>query len=295
MPKRVIDFDAMWGSDKLAACAEWAQAEYAWLYGLADASGCFELTNLRVIWGRVAAIRKNLTIERLEQIVDEFQDKGLLFVWEHEGKRYGHWTGSDVPGRLPPPSWRMRLERFAPPLPKQRLAEYMSRYARGRAALAGVGFREEGRLTTQGELSPRADNENLKCEISHLKQNPGPGSGREEVRAGTGLKDGLEAAQAQDLDWNLNRNGERGKSSADSREARPRTQDANQQQRISKTDSYRFKSNSTAWDSISAKELAVQRELRVGQGPVCGPANVRPEVLERIRLREAAQARSKSP
>jgi hypothetical protein len=39
MPKRVIDFDAMWGSDKLAACAPWAQAEYAWLYGLADASG----------------------------------------------------------------------------------------------------------------------------------------------------------------------------------------------------------------------------------------------------------------
>jgi hypothetical protein len=105
MPKRVIDFDAMWGSDKLAACAAWAQAEYAWLYGLADASGCFELTNLRVIWGRVAAVRGNFTIERLEQVFAEFQDKGLLFVWEYEGKRYAHWTGSDVPGRLPPPSW----------------------------------------------------------------------------------------------------------------------------------------------------------------------------------------------
>ena len=55
MPKRVIDFDALWASDKLAACARWAQAEYAWLYGLADASGSFELTNLRVIWGRAAA------------------------------------------------------------------------------------------------------------------------------------------------------------------------------------------------------------------------------------------------
>src|ERR1700756_5001063 len=143
MPKRVIDFDAMWGSDKIASCAEWAQAEYAWLYGLADASGCFELTNLRVIWGRVAAIRRNLTIERLEQIFAEFQDKGLLFAWEHEGKRYGHWTGSDVPGRLPAPSWRMRLERFAPPDPKAQLAEYMARFARGRAAMAGGGFRRE--------------------------------------------------------------------------------------------------------------------------------------------------------
>ncbi len=140
MPKRVIDFDAMWGSDKLASCAEWAQAEYAWLYGLADASGCFELTNLRVIWGRVAAVRRNLTIERLEQVFGEFKDKGLLFVWEHEGKRYGHWTGSDVPGRLPPPSWRMRLEKLAPPVPKQLFAEYVARFARGRAALAGGGF-----------------------------------------------------------------------------------------------------------------------------------------------------------
>src|SRR4029077_9097462 len=118
MPKRVLDFDAMWGSDKLSACAAWAQVEYAWMYGLADASGCFELTNLRVIWGRVAAVRGDFTIERLEQVFAEFQDKGLLFVWEHQGKRYAHWTGSDVPGRLPPPSWRMRLERFSSPAPK---------------------------------------------------------------------------------------------------------------------------------------------------------------------------------
>lgn len=175
MPKRVIDFDAMWGSDKLAACADWAQAEYAWLYGLADASGCFELTNLRVIWGRVAAIRGNLSIERLEQVFREFQDKGLLFVWEHEGKRYGHWTGSDVPGRLPAPSWRMRLERFAPPVPKQLLSEYMARFARGRAALGGGGFR-----------------------------------GSETAQANVGaLKGGVEEAQAQDLNLDLDRNLER--------------------------------------------------------------------------------------
>src|SRR5579862_1255129 len=130
----------MWGSDKLASCAHWAQAEYAWLYGLADACGCFEITNLRVIWGRVAAIRGNLTLERLEQVFDEFQDKGLLFVWECDGKRYAHWTGSDVPGRLPAPSWRVRLERFAPPIPKAQLEEYMARFARGRAARAGGGF-----------------------------------------------------------------------------------------------------------------------------------------------------------
>jgi hypothetical protein len=219
MPKRVIDFDAMWGSDKLAACAEWAQAEYAWLYGLADASGCFELTNLRVIWGRVAAIRRNLTIERLEQIFGEFQHKGLLFVWEHEGKRYGHWTGSDVPGRLPPPSWRMRLEKLAPPVPKQQFAQYVSRFARGRAALAGGGF---GAVPTRAEF----ESSNLKSESwgSPARQvrgdaagetqfqemdRPNPKSSSEAgqviIRDGGGLsslKDEVEAAHVQD--WKLN-------------------------------------------------------------------------------------------
>jgi hypothetical protein len=129
MPKRVIDFDALWASEKIAGCADWAQAEYAWLYGLADASGCFELTNLRVIWGRVAAIRKNLSIEKLAAVIEEFTAHGLLFTWEENGKRYGHWTGSDVPGRLPAPSWRVRLERLAPPLPRAELAAYVSRYS----------------------------------------------------------------------------------------------------------------------------------------------------------------------
>ena len=135
MPKRVIDFDAMWASDKIAVCAEWAQAEYAWLYGLADCCGCFELTNLRVIWGRVAAVRKNLSLERLEQVFDEFHDKGLLFRWNENGKRYGHWTGSDVPGRLPPPSWRNRLERLAPPVPAEQFAEYLAASFLGSAGL----------------------------------------------------------------------------------------------------------------------------------------------------------------
>src|SRR5690242_4550626 len=189
MPKRVLDFDALWASDKLASCAEWAQSEYAWLYGLADASGCFELTNLRVIWGRVAAIRANLTIERLEQVFAEFQEKGLLFVWEHEGKRYAHWTGSDVPGRLPPPSWRMRLEKFAPPVPKQRLAEYMAKFARGRAALAGGGF--SGEATHE----PTNGKEDLKFEISNLKEKQ-PGGRRVASSQGSGQRAGDAGSRA---------------------------------------------------------------------------------------------------
>jgi hypothetical protein len=81
-----------------------------------------------VIWGRVAAIRKNLSLELLQEIFDEFIARGLLFSWEENGKRYGHWTGSDIPGRLPARSWRARLQKLAPPVPAEALAAYSARF-----------------------------------------------------------------------------------------------------------------------------------------------------------------------
>ncbi|HXM93101.1 MAG TPA: hypothetical protein VOA64_02430 [Candidatus Dormibacteraeota bacterium] len=130
MPKRVLDFDAMWASDKIAACAEWAQGEYPWIYGLADANGSFELTNPRVAFSRTYAIRRNMSLERFAQIIDEFHDKGLLFIWTQDGKRYGHWTGSDKPGRLPRESRRTPRYGpiFAPPVPKDQLKAYITPY-----------------------------------------------------------------------------------------------------------------------------------------------------------------------
>jgi hypothetical protein len=298
MPRRVLDFDAMWGSDKLASCAEWAQAEYAWLYGLADASGSFELTNLRVIWGRVAAIRRNLTIERLEQIFAEFEDKGLLFAWGHEGKRYGHWTGSDVPGRLPPPSWRMRLERLAPAVPKQALAEYMSKFARGRGGLAGAGFTAEGNGARMAKAET-GGGEDLR--EGHFK------SGNSELRK---VKAGVEEGQAQD--WNLNQDlnqewngsldsvGKRSgngqgtdasRSGSKAKHSGEETAGANAEANAGATAGA---NNSGFGYRRRDKEDIVAAELRVGRGPVCGPARVRPEALERIRQRDAAEAAARA-
>src|SRR6266403_806190 len=315
MPKRVIDFDAMWGSDKLASCAEWAQVEYAWLYGLADASGCFELTNMRVIWGRVAAIRRNLSLERLEQIFLEFQDKGLLFAWEENGKRYGHWTGSDVPGRLPAPSWRVRLERLAPPVPKQQLAEFMSRFSRGRAASPGGGF--------LGDSLEWADR----------------GSPKRPIEGN--LNENLEAPQAQDWKWNRYREKEgfaggahpkgftlKADSEGFAAEAHPEGKQYAAQDRANAgetTQQQLYLPNLNAKTEIPGPEAAcapapgaavnqsaraaaagstnpaanstysrdksfvVARELVVGQGPLCGPVRVKPEALERIRRREGSR------
>lgn len=171
MPKRVIDFDALWASDKLAACAEWAQAEYAWLYGLADASGSFEFTNLRVIWGRVAAIRKNLTLERLREIFDEFIARGLLFTWEENGKRYGHWTGSDIPGRLPRASWRARLEKLAPPVPREALAAYSARFGGSKEAIVlGAGGATRAGFSEAAANQPDACLDDSSASLTHERE-----------------------------------------------------------------------------------------------------------------------------
>ena len=369
MPKRVIDFDAMWGSDKLAACAEWAQAEYAWFYGLADASGSFELTNLRVIWGRVAAIRRNLTIERLEQVFVEFQDKGLLFVWEHEGKRYGHWTGSDVPGRLPAPSWRMRLERLAPPVPKQQLAEYVARFARGRATspqgawseLQGgleeapaqdwnlnrnwnmkmngkQGVEEARHSASRGQVLPQERNtsQNLFSNInSNAEAEEQPATNRQTLRQGS------DSIQTPILNRNSNsQNGERTAPGGQAlqREHSPQTRfpdrDSNLEVGIPAADRAETARESVDRDvfvptrsggsnlesggcppeggrfsapvhavtgygasGFRSREKAdlLARELLVGRGPSCGPVRVKPEALERIRLRNAARQGSRSP
>jgi hypothetical protein len=127
MATRLIDFPALWSSDKLFACAAETRCEYAWLYGLADAHGSFELTNLRVIHGRVSPIRDDLTLEKLSLCVKEFNEHGLLFIWQQDGKRYGHWTNSE--GRLPAKSLRDRYVRFAPPVPDKELHEYLAGFS----------------------------------------------------------------------------------------------------------------------------------------------------------------------
>ena len=220
---------------------------------------------------------------------------------------YGHGTGSDVPGRLPAPSWRVRLERLAPPVPKQQLAEFMSRFSRGRAASPGGGF--------LGDSLEWADRGSLK--------HPVEGN----------LKENLEAPQAQDWKWNRNREkegftlkahpegfaagahleveqdaaqdganvGETTKQqlylpSLNSKSVIPDPDAAcapasraelSQSARAAAAGSTKPTANS---NYSRDKSFVVARELVVGQGPLCGPVRVKPEVLERIRRREGSRS-----
>jgi hypothetical protein len=129
VPARVLDFEAIWTSDKIAACREDVRVEYVWFYGLADANGSFEI-NLRSIWSRLSAIRPKLTIRKIEQILNEFEARGLLFTWiDPLGKKFGHWVGSERRGRLPKPSERHKFKIFTPDVPIEGLAAFEARFA----------------------------------------------------------------------------------------------------------------------------------------------------------------------
>jgi hypothetical protein len=119
----------MWKSSKLAHCRQQFIPEYAWLYGLADANGSFELTNPRVIWGLAYAIRPQFSVEDLIEILNEFHQHGLLFTWDVPPRRFGHWTGSDARGRLPAPTQRWKYPTNIPLPPKDLLEQYLTSFS----------------------------------------------------------------------------------------------------------------------------------------------------------------------
>src|SRR3954468_24880281 len=119
MPKRVIDGEGLWRSDKLARVQppEW-RAEYANLLPLAFANGVFE-ANPRRVWSAVYSYnREGVTPEIVEAILAAFENVRLLFCWHtSDGKRWGYWTGVDKPGRLPGRSRRGKNEAVGPEPP----------------------------------------------------------------------------------------------------------------------------------------------------------------------------------
>jgi hypothetical protein len=102
----------MWASSKLARCRPESIPEYAWLYGMADSNGNFEMDEiaLYVLFGRAYGIRRDWTFHQFLAVLEDFHENGLLFMWKENSKTYGHWTGSELPGRLPELTKRHRYE-----------------------------------------------------------------------------------------------------------------------------------------------------------------------------------------
>ena len=130
MPKRIVDGEGLWRSDKLAEInPAWIKSEYANLLPLALANGSFE-ANPRRIWSTVYSYnRPEITVEQVEQILDELERVKLLFRWTDEstGKTGGYFVGIEKPGRLPSASrLQNNHELLGPKLPKEMLQKFLS-------------------------------------------------------------------------------------------------------------------------------------------------------------------------
>jgi hypothetical protein len=128
MPKRIIDGEGVWRSDKLAQVEPPSfRSEYTNLLPLALANGSFEV-NARRIWSTVYSYnRPDVTLSQVKQILSEFERVKLLFRWidDATGKEWGYWVGIEKPGRLPTPSrLKDRHERTGLEPPAAKLAEF---------------------------------------------------------------------------------------------------------------------------------------------------------------------------
>jgi hypothetical protein len=129
MPKRIIDGEGIWKSDKIAQVEPPRhRAEYANLLPLALATGTFEC-NPRAIWATVYSYnRPDITPEDVAAILDEFERVKLLFRWEVAGKLWGFWVGIDKPGRLPSPArQKERHEKSGETVPLADLNEFLGK------------------------------------------------------------------------------------------------------------------------------------------------------------------------
>jgi hypothetical protein len=129
MPKRIIDGEGIWKSDKIAAIEPPRyRAEYANLLPLAMANGSFEC-NARSIWATCYGYnRPDVTPEDVVAILDEFERVKLLFRWAVAGKAWGFWVGIDKPGRLPSEArQRERHEKTGEIVPQDKLHDFLGK------------------------------------------------------------------------------------------------------------------------------------------------------------------------
>lgn len=108
MPKRIVDGEGIWLSDRIAKLPEQFRAEYANILPLAMADGVFECEPRRV-WCTVYAYnRPNVTVEQVTEMLDAMEKAGLIHRAEHDGRTWAFFIGIDKTGRLPEPSKRSR-------------------------------------------------------------------------------------------------------------------------------------------------------------------------------------------
>ena len=151
MPKRIVDGEGIWKSDKIAAVEPARyRAEYANLLPLALANGSFEC-NARAIWATCYGYnRPDITPEDVTAILAEFERAKLLFRWTISGKTWGFWVGIDKPGRLPSEArLNGRHDRRGEEVPKDKLGEFLGESLENKTE--SIGMPSDSQPETSGQ------------------------------------------------------------------------------------------------------------------------------------------------
>lgn len=118
MPKRVVDGEALWLSQKVRSLPAEYRLHYANWLPLAEANGVFE-ANANQIWARVYSfLLPDMTEKKVQKVLDALISSDLVKIWKENGKTWGYFKGIEKSGRLPSAKHLNRYKNLPPDLPQ---------------------------------------------------------------------------------------------------------------------------------------------------------------------------------
>jgi len=118
MPKRIVDGDALWLSEKVRSLPEEFRLHYANWIPLARENGVFEASPQRIQAQVYSYLRPNFTVASVQRVLNALVRAGLVRLYDADGKTWGYFVGMDKPGRLPELRYIERYKNL-PPNPPQ--------------------------------------------------------------------------------------------------------------------------------------------------------------------------------
>jgi len=101
MPKRFIDGEALWLSDKVKALPPEYRLHYANWVPMAEANGVFEASASRIQARIYSYLLPKYTIQMVRRVLEALVRVGLVKTWDEGGKTWGYFIGIAKAGRLP--------------------------------------------------------------------------------------------------------------------------------------------------------------------------------------------------
>lgn len=164
MPKRLIDGEAIWASQKLKKVSVKYRGHFQAILPLAEANGVFE-ADPELVWSRVFSFnRPDVVVEDVIQFMDEFENAGMIFRWQQDDKTYAIFNGINKTGRLPVESHLKRYKNL-PPNPPQNLSRIVPD-SPGTCPEGLVWFGKD--MVRYGFDEPKEENMAIKARIKKL-------------------------------------------------------------------------------------------------------------------------------